>query len=174
MFSIPRRAGLLSINGAEPGAISAAAPRRGERAAPGARSGTFKVSLSDPDLIDTPKEGAPGRWHEYPASQLRPVRVAFDPLQIRFEPEQVAIHRGGISSSMACSPATEFEEPWLDGASPAVHLPRPWSAAIIRSWLGDGSKWERISANGPSYWMLPSGGDPTQPVRLQDASAMKL
>ena len=73
----------------------------------------FKYPYPTLTVIDTPKEARPADGMEYP-TLVTASSVAFDPLQLRFEPEQVAIHEVGHQFFYGMLASNEFEEPWLD------------------------------------------------------------
>ncbi len=73
----------------------------------------FKYPYPTLTVIDTP-EGADGAdGMEYP-TLITASSVAFDPFELRFEPEVVSVHEFGHQYFYGMLASNEFEEAWLD------------------------------------------------------------
>ena len=73
----------------------------------------FKYPYPTLTVIDTPKDASGADGMEYP-TLVTASSVAFDPLQVRFEPELVTVHEYGHQFFYGMLASNEFEEPWLD------------------------------------------------------------
>jgi len=73
----------------------------------------YKYPYPTLTVIDTPKDAPGADGMEYP-TLITASSVAFDPFQVRFEPELVTIHEYGHQFFYGMLASNEFEEPWLD------------------------------------------------------------
>ncbi len=115
----------------------------------------FKYPYPTLTVIDTPMEAAAADGMEYP-TLVTASSVAFDPFQLRLEPEQVAIHEFGHQFFYGMLASNEFEEPWLDEGFTSWFTHK----AIERSYhaLLGGRRFQVGSDFGEwaGYWSQPS------------------
>lgn len=106
-------------------------------------------------VIDTPKDAAGADGMEYP-TLITSGSVGFDPLQQRWEPEQVAVHEFGHQVFYGMLASNEFEEPWLDEGLTTWFTHK----AMERSYhnLLGGRRFQVGTDFGEwaGYWSLPS------------------
>ncbi len=73
----------------------------------------FKYPYPTLTVIDTPEGAGGADGMEYP-TLITASSVAFDPFELRFEPEVVSVHEFGHQYFYGMLASNEFEEAWLD------------------------------------------------------------
>jgi hypothetical protein len=115
----------------------------------------FKYPYPTLTVIDTPEDAGGADGMEYP-TLITAGSVAFDPFQLRGEPEGVTIHEFGHQFFYGILASNEFEEAWLDEGFNTWFTQK----ALERSYhsLFSGRRF-RIGTDFPewaSYWSQPS------------------
>ena len=115
----------------------------------------FKYPYPTLTVIDTPKGASGADGMEYP-TLITSSSVAFDPFQLREEPELVAMHEYGHQFFYGMLASNEFEEPWLDEGFTSwfTHkaMERTYHAILASRRFQVGTDFGEWAG----YWSLPS------------------